>query len=146
MKRLSKLLLVLVLIVRMGRGNPPPPVVLAGGGGNPGAIPPAGGPAPPGWQPVTYTVTLLEDRDNTRVFTFQQGQKVEITVRTSAGLLRVPDVDVFVTRIGDPAWFLADTDESKDCYVQFIAPATDQYTVRVDNLGPGSATSTVTVR
>ena len=125
------LIIIIVVLVRSGR-NP------GGAGGG------AGGAPVPG-QPLTYTVSLRQDQTNTRNLTFQQGQQVEIVVRTPAGLFRVPDVDLFVTRTNDGGFFLSDEDISKDCHLSFVAPATDQYSVKVDNLGPGAATSTVTI-
>ena len=137
------LIVVIVLLVRTGRGNNN---VVNPAGGAPVAQAPGGGPAPPGWQPITYTVTLREGGQNKRIVNLQQGQRVEILVKTGGGILHNPDVDLFVTRIGDGDFTLSDQDFSKDCYLQFIAPATDQYIVEVENLGPGSATSTVTIR
>jgi hypothetical protein len=81
-----------------------------------------------------------------RTFQFQQGKRVEVLVRTPAGWLRNPDVDLFITRAGDQGFELADEDISKDCYLEFIVPVTDQYMIEVTNLGPGSATCTVTIR
>jgi uncharacterized protein DUF4339 len=137
------LVIIIALLIRSGSNRPaalPPPggamaVGAPDGGGNAG-----------GGQQTTYNISLREGQNHTRNFTFQQGQRVEIFVRSNQGILQNPDVDLFVTRIGDPGFEVADEDISKDCYVQFVAPATDQYMVRVENLGPGTATSVVTVR
>jgi len=123
------LIVVIVLLVRSGRNA-------EGDNGRPAAL--QGG--------NTYTVTLRPHQDNLRTFTFQQGKRVEVLVRTPAGWLRNPDVDLFIRRVGDPGFELADEDISKDAYLEFIVPATDQYMIEVMNLGPGSATSTVTIR
>ena len=138
------LVVIIVLLIRSGRNNNQ--VVMApGGGAVPVAAPAPGGNAG-GGQQASYNLVLLQGQDNTRVFTFQQGQRIEIFVRTNQGIFQNPDVDLFVTRLGDWDFEVADEDISKDCYVQFVAPATDQYMVRVQNLGPGTATSVVTVR
>ncbi len=123
------LVIIIALLIRSGSGaQQPVAAVPVGGGGE------------------NYNISLRQGENNSRTFNFQQGQRVEVFVRTSQGILQNPDVDLFVTRLGDPGFEVADEAISKDCYVQFIAPATDQYVVRVENLGPGSATSVVTVR
>lgn len=121
-------IVVIVLLVRSGRGD--------GDNGRPAAL--QGG--------NTYTVTLRPGQDNMRTFTFQQGKKVEVLVRTPQGWLRNPDVDLYITRVGDPAFELADIDFSKDCYLNFVVPVADQYMIEVTNLGPGTASCTVTIR
>lgn len=124
------LIIVIVLLVRSGRGDG------AGDNGRPAAL--QGG--------NVYTVTLRPGQDNMRTFTFQQGKRVEVLVRTPQGWLRNPDVDLFITRTGDQGFELADEDISKDCYLEFIVPVTDQYMIEVTNLGPGAANCTVTIR
>jgi hypothetical protein len=122
------LIIVIVLIVRSG-GRQHEAAPAAAGGEGPGA----------------YTVFLREDQQDVRTFNFQAGQTVSITVSTRGNLLVNPDVDLEVTRAGDGNFFMLDDAISKDCFITFVAPAADQYTVVVDNLGPGSATSTVNI-
>jgi GYF domain 2 len=132
------LVIIIVLLVRTGRGNP---AVNA-----PGGAQAQGGGAAGGVQPVNYTVTLRPFQDDTRAFNFQAGQRVEVLVNTPQGVFKNPDVDLYISRAGDPEFDLVDDAISKDCYLQFVAPANDQYFIRVVNLGPGNATSTVTIR
>ncbi len=93
--------------------------------------------------PGAYTITLAPGRNDVRFFRFNAGQNVRITVTTQA-FLNNPDVDLYVER--GNMHVASDTRVSKDCFVNFIAPVTDTYRVRVVNLGPGSATSTVMVQ
>jgi hypothetical protein len=139
---LMVVIIIIVLLVRTGNRRaelPPAPPPLPG-------APVAGGPGAAAVQPTSYAVSLHEDQQNTRAFTFQQGQNVSITVTTHGGVFNPPDVDLYVTRAGDPAFTIFDDSLSKDCFVNFVAPATDQYFLRLDNLGPGRATSNVSVR
>ena len=117
------LVIVVVVIVLLVRGS-------RGGGGN----------VPLG--PNAYRITLFDGQENVRMFRFNQGQLVRITVNSQADIRT--DVDLYVelnNRI-----ITADTRISKDCFVQFVAPATDTYRVKVRNLGRGMATSDVTVQ
>ena len=98
------------------------------------------------FQPTSYDIRLGEGQQNVRSFQFQQGQRVTINVNTRGGFIQRPDVDLEVTRAGDQGFMMADYSLSENCFVNFIAPATDQYTLRVDNLGPGSASCTVSIR
>ena len=100
-----------------------------------------GGPAPVG--PNAYRVTLFQGQENVRLFRFNQGQMVRITVTSQANLRT--DVDLFVER-ANAFPVASDTRISKDCFVNFVAPATDTYRVRVRNLGPGAATSDVNIQ
>ncbi|MCI0681240.1 MAG: DUF4339 domain-containing protein [Gemmataceae bacterium] len=122
------LILVIILVARLGRtpANDGKPAALQGGN--------------------TYTLTLKPGQDDMRTFNFLQGKKVEVLVRTPQGILRNPDVDLYITRAGDQAFELIDDAISENCYLQFVAPASDQYMIEVHNLGPGSATCTVTIR
>jgi hypothetical protein len=145
---LMVIVIIIVLLVRTGQRThlPPPPPMPAGAAAPvaPGAQPAQGAAA--AVQPHTYVVSLREDQHNSRAFNLQQGQNVNITVNTHAGILQAPDVDLYITRAGDPDFSIFDDSLSKDCFVNFVAPATDQYFLRVENLGPGRATSTVSVR
>jgi hypothetical protein len=138
-------IIVIVLLVRTGnRGvvNQPPPLPVAvadnaGGGGDAAAV---------AFQPTSYEIRLGENQQNLRSFQFQQGQRVTINVNTRGGFIERPDVDLEVTRSGDAGFMMSDYSLSEHCFVNFIAPATDQYTLRVDNLGPGGASCTVSIR
>ena len=132
------LIIIIVLLVRSGRGNP---AVNA-----PGGAQAQGGGGAAGFQPINYAVTLRPFQDDTRAFNFQAGQRVEVLVSTPQAVFKNPDVDLYISRAGDPEFDLVDDAISKDCYLQFVAPANDQYFIRVVNLGPGIATSTVTIR
>lgn len=134
-------IIIIVLLVRTGsrsavNNQQPPPLP-------PNGVNVAGAAAV---QPASYEVTLGEDQENLRSFQFQQGQAVTINVNTRGGFIERPDVDLYVTRAGDPAFQVVDASLSEHCFVTFIAPATDQYTLRLDNLGPGGATCTVNIR
>ena len=150
---LAILILVIVLLVRSGNNAPPP--IVQRPPANPGAVQvgaQVGGPgaAPVGgvaaFQATSYNLTLREGGEDVRNFTFQQGQHITVTVTTRGGLLRNPDVDLNITQIGNPAFTLFDVDLSKDCMLNFIVPATGQYEIAVDNLGPGTANCTVNIR
>jgi hypothetical protein len=138
-------IIVIVLLVRTGnRGvaNQPPPLPVAvgdnaGGGVDAAAV---------AFQPTSYEITLGQGQQNLRSFQFQQGQRVTINVNTKGGFIQRPDVDLEVTRGGDAGFMMSDYSLSEHCFVNFIAPATDQYTLRVDNLGPGGASCTVNIR
>jgi hypothetical protein len=132
------LIIIIVLLVRSGRGNP--------AGNAPGGAQAQGGGGAGGIQPINYTVTLRPFQDDTRAFNFQAGQRIEVLVNTPQAIFKNPDVDLYISRAGDPEFDLVDDAISKDCYLQFVAPANDQYFIRVVNLGPGNATSTVTIR
>lgn len=113
------LIVVIILVVRGGRG----------------------GVAPVG--PNAYRVTLFQGQENVRLFRFNAGQQVRITVTSQADMRT--DVDLFIERANNfPV--AADTRISKDCFINFVVPATDTYRVRVRNLGPGVATSDVNVQ
>lgn len=116
-------LIVVVVIVLLVRGS-------RGGGA---AVGPGG-----------YVVTLLPGREDTRFFQFQAGQNVRISVSNQLANPNT-DVDLFVSRNNGFA-VAADTRipmQTRDCFVQFVAPATEAYRVTLRNLGPGVATSTV---
>jgi len=129
-------IIVIVLLVRTGsRGANPPPALAVNNPGGAAAV-----------QPTSYEVKLGEGQENMRSFQFQQGQHVTINVNTRGGFIDRPDVDLYVSRAGDAAFLVFDDSLSEHCFVNFIAPATDQYTLRVDNLGPGGANCTVSIR
>jgi hypothetical protein len=65
------------------------------------------------------------------------------TNRVFGNMNMQPDVDLFIVRRGGIV--AADTLIHPDCNVTFVAPATDTYTVRVQNLGPNQAVSRVVV-
>jgi hypothetical protein len=92
-----------------------------------------------------YTTNLAPNTHHDRTFTFTRGQRVTITVTSdrNAGPFQ-PDVDLFVLHRGNI--IASDVRISPDCFVNFVAPANDSYTVRVNNLGPGFARSRVSVR
>lgn len=113
------LIVVIILLVRGGRG-----------GGAP-------------FGPNAYRVTLFQRQENVRLFRFNAGQMVRITVNSQADMRT--DVDLFVERANNIP-VANDMRVSKDCFVQFVAPATDTYRVRVRNLGPGVATSDVQIQ
>jgi hypothetical protein len=142
-------IIIIVLLVRTGSrraaNQPAPPMPVnvpnAANGANAANVAGAGA-----VQPNSYEVTLGEGQQNLRSFQFQQGQRVTINVNTRGGFIERPDVDLYVSRAGDAAFNAVDISLSEHCFVSFIAPATDQYTLRLENLGPGGATSTVTIR
>ncbi|MCI0683878.1 MAG: DUF4339 domain-containing protein [Gemmataceae bacterium] len=100
-----------------------------------------GGAAPLG--PNAYRVTLFRGQENIRLFRFNAGQPVRVTVTSQADFRT--DVDLFVER-GNGFPIRSDTRISKDCFVNFVAPATDTYRIRVRNLGPGVTTSDVNIQ
>jgi hypothetical protein len=105
------------------------------GGGGGGGIGPGG---------TNYSTNLAPTASDRRTFTLRAGQRVNISVSTTrmVGPFQ-PDVDLFVERRG--AVIAADVRVHPDCNVVFVAPANDTYTVRVTNLGPGRASSRVTI-
>ncbi len=93
----------------------------------------------------SYTVSLAPNTQNERGFHFQAGQRVTVTVTTTRAFGPIqPDVDLFIVHRGRV--IASDERIHPDCHVTFIAPANDNYIVRVRNLGPGRATSQVLVR
>lgn len=111
---------------------------VAGGAGGGGGIVVARG-------AVTYTLNLAPGTQNERPINFSAGQRVTITVTTNrvAGAFQ-PDVDLYVFHRGQ--LIASDIRVHPDCSVSFVAPANDSYTVRVQNLGPGMASSRVDAR
>jgi hypothetical protein len=95
-----------------------------------------------------YRVNLApfgQGSEHNRNFTFQAGQRVTVTVTTDRHFGPIqPDVDLFVLRRG--GLIASDQDLNPDASVTFVAPATDNYTIRVKNLGPVNASSRVVVR
>jgi hypothetical protein len=114
------LLILVVVIVLLVRGG--------GGGGQVG--------------PGQFRVTLFAGQEQSRFFRFNAGQNVRISVNSQAAFNT--DVDLFVLR-GNVVHG-ADTRISKDCFLNFIAPANDTYRIRVVNLGPGQAICDVNVQ
>jgi hypothetical protein len=105
------------------------------GGGGGGGIGPGG---------VNYSTNLAPTVSDQRTFTLRAGQRVNISVITTRVIGPFqPDVDLFVERRG--AVIAADARIHPDCNVVFVAPVNDTYTVRVTNLGPGRASSRVTI-
>jgi hypothetical protein len=94
-----------------------------------------------GGGPGSYTVRLQPMQKHTTTLRFNAGQNVSIRV-TSSVMNPMCDVDLFVETAGGQR-IAADVAIRKDCFVTFIAPATDRYRVSVANLGPGSATCVV---
>jgi hypothetical protein len=90
----------------------------------------------------SFTVSnLAPGRSEDRFFTFQQGKRIIIT---STNTLTFPntDVDLHVFRGNALLPMAVDTRlprEDPNCRVEFVAPATDTYRIRVVNLGPGMA-------
>ena len=101
-----------------------------------------GGQKPPGKKIETYTIVNLKERGQyDKRFDFTKGQRVLITV-TNQLLRPNTDVDLFVFRGNNKNAFVWDDrvpQADPNCKVEFEAPATDSYNVRVLNLGPGSA-------
>lgn len=100
-------------------------------------------PAPPRTQ--TYTVNnLMPDPigGHGKLFIFQQGQRVIITVTNTLADPKT-DVDLYVHPTNNMAAIIAvdlnTPDINRNCRVEFIVPATQSYTVRLVNLGPGVA-------
>ena len=97
---------------------------------------------------VSYTINNLPPNakgGNLRTHTFQQGKRIVITVTNN---LRNPntDVDLYVYQGNQLNPFAADIlvpQQSRNCRVEFIAPVTGPYQVRVVNLGPFFAESCV---
>jgi GYF domain 2 len=94
--------------------------------------------------PNAYRITLFPRQENVRLVRFNAGQNVRITVTSQVTHPRT-DVDLYVER-SNRAPITADVAVSKDCFVNFVAPVTDNYRIRVVNLGPGNATSDVDIR
>ena len=86
--------------------------------------------------PNHFNFTLFQGQERTFFVRFNAGQNVRATVTSQAAFNT--DVDLFIMR-NNGAMVASDTRVSKDCFVNFIAPATDTYRVRVVNLGPGQA-------
>jgi hypothetical protein len=89
-----------------------------------------------------FTVIVPERQEHFRFIRLSGGQNVRISVRSTVHH-PATDVDLFVER-ANGIGVAADIGLSKDCNVNFIAPATDSYKLKVRNLGPGSATCVVT--
>jgi GYF domain 2 len=118
-------------------------VLLCGGGTaiyfavrNPGRPVAAGG------QNLSYTVNLIPGGANERPVSVRQGQRVSIIV-TSTVTIPNTDVDLAVQR--GPNRIAGDLTVGPNCRVEFVAPATDMYRVRVNNRGPGVANSRVNI-
>jgi hypothetical protein len=108
-----------------------------------GAPPPIVKPGPGAPKAQNYTiVNLAPNTDNTRQFTFQQGKQVTITVTNTLANPNT-DVDLLVHPANNIKQVIAadiDTpDVNRNCRATFVAPATQAYTIRVRNLGPGFA-------
>ena len=86
--------------------------------------------------PNHFNFTLFQGQERTFFVRFNAGQNVRATVTSQAAFNT--DVDLFIMR-NNGNMVASDTRVSKDCLVNFIAPATDTYRVRVVNLGPGQA-------
>lgn len=86
--------------------------------------------------PNHFNFTLFQGQERTFFVRFNAGQNVRATVTSQAAFNT--DVDLFIMR-NNGAMVASDTRVSKDCFVNFVAPATDTYRVRVVNLGPGQA-------
>ena len=94
----------------------------------------------------TYQVFLAPGQEHTHFVNFTAGQSVQVTVQSQATFNT--DVDLYVHR-SNGAMVTSDTRVSKDCFVRFIAPANDQYRIRVVNLANmrgGPATCSVYIR
>ena len=97
-------------------------------------------PAPPRVQ--SYTVrNLMPNSDNQSQFDFRQGQRVIIDVinalpnpDTDVNLFVHPKNDIKETIVMD----VNPPNVNRNCHVDFIVPATQSYTIRVVNLGPGT--------
>jgi hypothetical protein len=132
-----------LLWLSSGGGNPPPPRPPIAGGNVP-VVPPA--PPVGGARVVSYTINNLPQNangGNVRIENFQQGKRVIITVTNT---LRHPttDVDLYVFQGNQRNALAADVavpQQNRNCRVEFIAPVTGPYHVRVVNLGPFSATA-----
>lgn len=130
-----------ILITRLGGRPPagpgpvvnnPPPVV---------NVPPPAKLAP--FNPISYNVFLLPGRNHTNGINLQDGERYEVTVRTTQ---RPPDVDLFIFDTNGQQ-VASDVLVSPDARCEFQSvPGGGNYRVMVKNLGPGPARSTVTVR
>jgi hypothetical protein len=121
-------------------------ISLKGDGGRPVAVAPAG---PIGAAPVrdNFVFNNIGERKHLeRTYRFTQGRRVVVTVTNN---LANPftDVDLLVFRgiEQNPARaFVADRrlpQVDRNCRVEFVVPATDNYRIRIANLGPGMANS-----
>lgn len=80
---------------------------------------------------------------NIRVFNFQQGRRVVITV-TNQLQFNNTDVDLYVYRANENNPLIGDIrvpNEDRNCRIEFVVPQTGQYRVRIVNIGPGIARS-----
>ena len=117
-------LLVLVVVIVL---------LVRGGGGGGGVL----------LGPNDYQITLFPGQSNTRNVFFNAGQTVRITVISQTDPRT--DVDLFVQRMnGLP--IASDTRISKDCFVTFVAPAAENYQIRVVNLRGNRAICTVNIQ
>jgi hypothetical protein len=103
---------------------------------------PGGRPAVAGGQNISYTVNLNPGGASERPVSVRQGQRVSVIV-TSTVTMPNTDVDLAVQR--GPNRIAGDFTIGPNCRVEFVAPATDRYGVRVNNRGPGAANSRVNV-
>lgn len=94
-----------------------------------------------GGGPGRYTVRLGPRMQDNRVVPFQAGQRVTVTVNSTVTIRRT-DVDLAVVRQNGQI-LVSDINLDPNPHVTFIAPATENYTIRVINLGPGTATCRV---
>lgn len=93
--------------------------------------------------PNDFQATLFQGQSNTRNVFFNAGQVVRITVTSQADPRT--DIDLFVER-QNGMLIQADTRISKDCFVTFIAPAAENYRVRIANVRGGRAFCTVNIQ
>jgi len=93
---------------------------------------------------ASFTVNnVLQGQYQERRYAFLQGKRVTITM-TSTVTDKFTDVDLYVYQ-GDAGqqFVAADVSVGPNGTVTFVVPATGTYRVRVVNLGPGTATSSV---
>jgi hypothetical protein len=95
--------------------------------------------------PRTYQLVLNVNDFNERRFHFNTGQRVTVASATDpvGGRLQ-PHVSVQVVHRGRAIATVQGN--RRDQSINFVAPANDSYTVRVQNLGPGVANSRIDVR
>lgn len=91
--------------------------------------------------PSRYTINLAPRTRNDRVVQFQAGQRVTVSVSSSVTIRRT-DVDLAILRQNGQV-IASDVDLDHNPRVTFVAPANENYTIRVINLGPGTATCRV---
>ncbi len=94
--------------------------------------------------PTTYTLNLAPNAFDQRSFNLRAGQRVTITVNTSRAGAFQPMMSVEVVHRGRP--IATAVSNRADCSIAFVAPANDNYLVRVHNRGPVAAASRVDVR